>query len=76
MPGGPGAARVPAMANTAKSVTHEVTLWTEFVVAGERVYIRTRRPLSPASEQPESAAEKRTDIPEIEMGTAAPEAEP
>jgi hypothetical protein len=64
------------MANTAKTVTHEVTLWTEFVVAGERVYIRSRRPLSPSSELPESEAEKHADIPEIEMRTAVPEAEP
>jgi hypothetical protein len=76
MPGGPGAARVPAMANTAKPDTNEVTLWTEFVVAGERVYIRTRRPLSPSSELSEPAAEKRTDIPEFEKRMAVPEAEP
>ena len=76
MPGASGGARVPAMANTAKRVTHEVTLWTDFVVAGERVYIRTRRPLSPPSELPEPAAEKRTDVPEIENRTALPEAEP
>jgi hypothetical protein len=76
MPGPRGAARVPAMAETAKTVTHEVTLWTEFVVAGERVYIRTRRPLSPSSELHESAAEKRTDIAEIELRTAVPEADP
>lgn len=76
MPGGPGAARVPAMTNTAKTVTHEVTLWTEFVVAGERVYIRTRRPLSPPTELPEPAGEARADSSEIEMRTAVPEAEP
>jgi hypothetical protein len=64
------------MADTAKTVIREVTLWTEFVVAGERVYIRTRRPLSPPSELPESAAEKRTDGAKIEMRTAVPEAEP
>jgi hypothetical protein len=64
------------MANTPKRATHEVTLWTDFVVAGERVYIRTRRPLSPSSELREPAAEIRTDIPEIEKRTAVPEAEP
>jgi hypothetical protein len=47
----PGARRSP-------TVTHDGRLWTQFVVSGERVYIRTRRP------PPE--LEMRTVVPEAE----------
>jgi hypothetical protein len=52
-----------------------MTLWTEFVVAGKRVYIRTRRPLRLPRELRESAGEKGADPPEIEVGTIVREAE-
>jgi hypothetical protein len=71
----PGAVRVPGMTKTAQTAAHDPTLWTEFVVAGKRVYIRTRRPLRLPRELRESAGEKGADRPEIEVGTIVPEAE-
>jgi hypothetical protein len=71
----PGDARVPGMTRTAGTDTDDMTLWTEFVVAGKRVYIRTRRPLRLPRELRESAGEKGADPPEIEVGTVVPEAE-
>jgi hypothetical protein len=71
----PGDARVPGMIRTAGTDTDDMTLWTEFVVAGKRVYIRTRRPLRLPRELRESAGEKGADPPEIEVGTVVPEAE-
>jgi hypothetical protein len=53
-----------------------MTLWTEFVVAGKRVYIRTRRPLRLPRELRESAGEKGADPPTIEVRTVVAEAEP
>jgi hypothetical protein len=72
----PGAARVTRMAKTARTVTHEATLWTDFVVAGERVYIRTRRPVPLLDELRESAVAEGAEPPEIELRPVAPEAEP
>jgi hypothetical protein len=64
------------MTETAQAITHEATLWTEFVVAGERVYIRTRRPLQAPIEVSESAVENGAEPPEPHVGTVVPEAEP
>jgi hypothetical protein len=52
-----------------------MTLWTDFVVAGQRVYIRSRRLLRLPRELRESAGEKGADPPEPEMRTVVPEAE-
>lgn len=63
------------MTGTAGTDTDDMTLWTEFVVAGKRVYIRTRRPLRLPRELRESEGGKGADPPEIEVGTIVPEAE-
>jgi hypothetical protein len=73
---GRGAVRVPGMTKTAQTAAHDLTLWTEFLVAGKRVYIRTRRPLRVPRELRESAGEKGADPPTIEVRTVVPEAEP
>jgi hypothetical protein len=72
----PGAARVAPMANVARTDPYEVTLWTEFVIAGQRVFIRTRRPQPLSPEPRESAVEKGGEPPEIEVRPAAAGAEP
>jgi hypothetical protein len=71
----PGDARVPGMTSTARRETDDMTLWTDFVVAGQRVYIRTRRPLRLPRELRESAGEKGADPSEPELRTVVPEAE-
>jgi hypothetical protein len=44
-----------------------LTLWTDFVVAGERVFIRTRRPVPLLRELCTSALDKGTELREIEV---------
>ena len=44
-----------------------LTLWTDFVVAGERVYIRTRRPVPLLRELCGSALDNGTELPGIEV---------
>jgi hypothetical protein len=72
----PDADRVTPMANSARTVTRETTLWTEFVVAGERVYIRTRRAEPLAAPLGEPAREKSSEPLDIDVRTVVPEAEP
>jgi hypothetical protein len=67
-----GAVRVRGMGKIAQRAADDLTLWTEFLVAGKRVYIRTHRPLG----EPPRPGEKRTDPPKIEVRTLLPEAEP
>ena len=64
------------MANTARTPTREATLWTEFVVAGKRVYIRTRPARPPAARLGKPAPEKSSEPLDIDMRTVVPEAEP
>jgi hypothetical protein len=64
------------MTQTARAAAHDPTLWTEFLVAGKRVYIRTRRPLRLPREVRESAGEKGADPPLIEIRTVTAEGEP
>lgn len=70
------AVRVPGMAKITRAVTHDATLWTELIVAGKRVYIRTPRPLRPAPEPRESPLGKGPDPPAVEVRTVVAEGEP
>jgi hypothetical protein len=53
-----------------------LTLWTDFVVAGERVYIRTRRPVPLLRELCGSALDNGTELPGIEVRSLAEGEEP
>ena len=64
------------MAKITRAVTHDATPWTELIVAGKRVYIRTPRPLRLPAEARESPAGKGVDPPVIEIRTVAAEGEP
>jgi hypothetical protein len=44
-----------------------LTLWTDFVVSGQRVYIRTRRPVPLLRELCGSALDHGTELPGIEV---------
>ena len=72
----PGVVRVPGMTKTAQTAANDVTLWTEFLVAGRRVYIRSPRPLPLPRELHDSAGERGGDPPKIEVRAVVPEAEP
>jgi hypothetical protein len=46
-----------------------LTLWTDFVVDGERIFIRTSRPVPLLEELCGSAARQGSDLPDIEVRT-------
>jgi hypothetical protein len=75
MRGGPGAVKVRGMAEITRARTHDARPWTEFVVAGKRVYVRTPRGLRLPRALRESGSEQGPAPPKIEARPVATEAE-
>jgi hypothetical protein len=63
------------MAEITRAPTHDARPWTEFVVAGKRVYLRTPRRLRLPRALREPGIENGPDPPKIEARPVATEAE-